>query len=580
MLSWRKWPDLVADFGRELYIPWRLAEGAVLYRDVDDFYGPLSQYLNAALFRIFDPGIMVLVVANLVVFAVVVAMVYHLVRRAWDTTTALVVAVVFVAIFGFSRFIGTGSFNYVAPYSHESTHGMLVLLLLVAVSGRFIGRPALASSLLGGGLFGLTLVLKPEFILAAGVVTSTAVVMAVARSRPLKLWWCAAWLAVATLPTLIFVAYFLVHVPFPDAWRSACRAWLNVIGTTRFVREPAQIFYSGFDAPWRHLAEHIFSTVAGVVVMGVFVWIGQRTELLRASVFRWLVGGGLALVVVVVSFALRPHWFNVGKSLLGLTLVWLAFQIFQWRQKTRESDVEALVGTERRILLGVAAASMMGRMLLNGRIYQFGFYQAALAAVVVVAAMVGELPNFRTRGLAGRLTVLGAVGALLMVGVGLYSLQNITSYRAIDTPVGTGSDMFLTYNPKYYSQGTVTQNVVKELRETARGQTLLVLPEGLMLNYLTRMPSPLPHFFYYSVVTADGREAQIVNALASRPPDWVILWARDLSEYGIANWGQRSGSGKELLEWVSDNYESVGRVDGSPMKLERDGMLVLKRKIR
>jgi hypothetical protein len=194
--------------------------------------------------------------------------------------------------------------------------------------------------------------------------------------------------------------------------------------------------------------------------------------------------------------------------------------------------------------------------------------------------MVGELPNFRTRGLAGRLTVLGAVGALLMVGVGLYSLQNITSYRAIDTPVGTGSDMFLTYNPKYYSQGTVTQNVVKELRETARGQTLLVLPEGLMLNYLTRMPSPLPHFFYYSVVTADGREAQIVNALASRPPDWVILWARDLSEYGIANWGQRSGSGKELLEWVSDNYESVGRVDGSPMKLERDGMLVLKRKIR
>jgi hypothetical protein len=27
--SWRRWPDPLIDFGRELYIPWRLAHGAV-----------------------------------------------------------------------------------------------------------------------------------------------------------------------------------------------------------------------------------------------------------------------------------------------------------------------------------------------------------------------------------------------------------------------------------------------------------------------------------------------------------------------------------------------------------------------
>ncbi|OGW84335.1 MAG: hypothetical protein A2987_06880 [Omnitrophica bacterium RIFCSPLOWO2_01_FULL_45_10] len=26
-LSWRKWPDLMVDFGRELYVPWQLNEG-------------------------------------------------------------------------------------------------------------------------------------------------------------------------------------------------------------------------------------------------------------------------------------------------------------------------------------------------------------------------------------------------------------------------------------------------------------------------------------------------------------------------------------------------------------------------
>ena len=62
--SGRKWTDPLVDFGRELYVPWRLSHGAVLYRDVDDFYGPLSQYLNAGFFRVFGPGLMVLAAAN------------------------------------------------------------------------------------------------------------------------------------------------------------------------------------------------------------------------------------------------------------------------------------------------------------------------------------------------------------------------------------------------------------------------------------------------------------------------------------------------------------------------------------
>jgi len=64
-LSWRRWPDPVIDAGHQLYTAWRLSEGALLYRDVGCLYGPLSSYLNALLFRLFGPGMMVLVWANL-----------------------------------------------------------------------------------------------------------------------------------------------------------------------------------------------------------------------------------------------------------------------------------------------------------------------------------------------------------------------------------------------------------------------------------------------------------------------------------------------------------------------------------
>jgi hypothetical protein len=53
-LSWRKWPDLLVDFGEQLYLPWRISEGSVLYRDVMYLTGgPLSQYYHAALFKVF-----------------------------------------------------------------------------------------------------------------------------------------------------------------------------------------------------------------------------------------------------------------------------------------------------------------------------------------------------------------------------------------------------------------------------------------------------------------------------------------------------------------------------------------------
>jgi hypothetical protein len=52
--TWRKWPDLLVDFGRELYVPWRLAEGQVLYRDIAFLSGPLSQYVNSLWFRLHD----------------------------------------------------------------------------------------------------------------------------------------------------------------------------------------------------------------------------------------------------------------------------------------------------------------------------------------------------------------------------------------------------------------------------------------------------------------------------------------------------------------------------------------------
>ena len=40
-MTWKKWADPVIDFGTELYVPWRIYEGDVIFRDVTHTYAPI-----------------------------------------------------------------------------------------------------------------------------------------------------------------------------------------------------------------------------------------------------------------------------------------------------------------------------------------------------------------------------------------------------------------------------------------------------------------------------------------------------------------------------------------------------------
>ena len=66
-LSWRKWLDPIVDYGREVYIPWQLSQGQVLYRDIAYFNGPLSPYFNALVFKTFGVGLMSLAWVNIAI---------------------------------------------------------------------------------------------------------------------------------------------------------------------------------------------------------------------------------------------------------------------------------------------------------------------------------------------------------------------------------------------------------------------------------------------------------------------------------------------------------------------------------
>jgi hypothetical protein len=219
------------------------------------------------------------------------------------------------------------------------------------------------------------------------------------------------------------------------------------------------------------------------------------------------------------------------------------------------------------------AAALLARMALFARVYHFGYFQAALAGMVAAAIMAGEVPLWVGEGRAGR--VVAAGGALLVLTLGCRAIAaKSNEIRAGQTqPIGAGSDRFYAFDREIDPTGTLVDWVVKHLAGVPPAATLLVLPDGLSINFLTRHVSPLP-----DVWTA-GPEESLVERLRETPPDYVAMLSLNLEERGIEHYGTPGNPGHLLVEWVKQNYVPITSW-GEPFSGTRmKGATVLRRKM-
>src|SRR5436190_2583894 len=109
-LTWRKWPDVLVDFGIQLYLPWSISNGSVLYRDVMHLAGgPLSQYYHALLFSIFGASYLTIVVSNLTIALALVVLIYRSFLACSDVWTATTISLGVILVFTFNQFSEIGN---------------------------------------------------------------------------------------------------------------------------------------------------------------------------------------------------------------------------------------------------------------------------------------------------------------------------------------------------------------------------------------------------------------------------------------------------------------------------------------
>lgn len=534
--TWGGWPDPLIDFGRELYVPWQLAQGKVLYRDVAHFNGPLSQYFNAMLFRVLGVSVRTLVVANIAIALLSAGMIYRITRRAGDRVSAAVCGVLFATLFFSIQLVPTGNYNWVTPYSHELTHGVaLSLCMIVALMG-FVARPSRLRALVIGSLLGLIVLTKPEVFAASMIVSVVGIAVALRGRKDAK---PQAIMGVLVVGFVVPVAAAVMLLALSMSWRDALRGtlggWIYVFD--RNVN--AQHFYRatlGIDAPSTNVARAIFQTAMYLIALAPAALI-DRGLAKRAGGWRVLIAITYSCVLVALlwKFDAQIGWHDAFRGLMPLCSG--ALLLMRPRGKVR-------------FLLVLFALLMLAKIGLAARLSHYGFVLALPA--LLIAAMIGVswVPERLRRGAPisrGPWTLqLATISALaLIVVVHLRAYTRLYHDKPIIVAEGT-ADQF-----RSAARGLIVNHLVDQAQALPESATLAVLPQGAMVNYLSGRTNPTPYISLMPPEVMMFGDATIRDTYAAHPPDQIDIIGTDLDEYGFTSLEEYAPL---TARWVRENY--------------------------
>jgi hypothetical protein len=240
-------------------------------------------------------------------------------------------------------------------------------------------------------------------------------------------------------------------------------------------------------------------------------------------------------------------------------------------RQPKERGAEAPDAVLRTALL-VFATLLLAKVALRVRLDQYGFALAMPATMLLIAGGVAWLPRWISvrwgdANLA-RAAVLGVVAAVMLALLPLIGQR----FSERSEPIASGRDAFFS--------DKITAPVMRDTLAAlaARpGDTLAVLPEGVMLNYLSRRVNPTGHVNFMPPELLIFGEENIVEAFERNPPDTIVLTHKDTREYGVGFFGR--GYGRALGRWVRENYEPVALFGDVPLRPEsRFGAQILSRR--
>ncbi|HEV7569921.1 MAG TPA: hypothetical protein VGQ21_00350, partial [Thermoanaerobaculia bacterium] len=506
----------IIDTGRDLYIPGAILDGKKLYRDLVYFYPPLVPYLLALLTAVVGRSLAAYSLIGAAIAGVVGFTLYGAAKLVAGRLAAFVALLFFVGL-NFTCTNGYGS-NFLFPYAHEATFGILFLVLTIFFLLRYIFEAVSRPNGIAVVLFSL---LASWCKIELAVIVAVAIIAAIVVHRFPKRYAFA--YAGAMLVCVSAASLFFADAP-------PARHWLrdNIFPSTFFGGPTFYGFYARvFGLPrWREL---LLDSAYGALVLCAFAaCLALIERQRRPAVFA------LALVALPILAGIGGdmHFFQ------AWTLLQLALLIPAVRAPRRPLA----------ILLFFSACSS-ARIFMKLAPAWYGFVLTVPTYLLIVYVLFAYLPERRLYS--RRLSSLWLAFAMVIVGRGVW--QQVNEYQRKSAPVGTRRGTF-------YEEPSRAAVLVPLLRaiETSGAHSLVVMPEGLALNYLTAVDTPLSYYTFTPIESAHPViEQRVLDELSARRPEVVAVVSRHVNEFGYRGFGVDYDL--RVAGFIRRQYRPIGR---------------------
>jgi hypothetical protein len=553
---WSRTGEILLDFGNELYIAWQLSQGKTLYRDIACLYGPLSPTINAAIMRLFGPSLSTLLITNLIILILATALLYRLLSIMASPLAATTATIVFLCMFALSAPTRLTNYNFLTPYAHQITHGLLLCLATLCCIDWFYRRGNIRAVIAGGLLTGLAFLTKPEIFLGCSAAYFLGLLTAIFLTRPNRIVLIIAIAIISTLlPPLAALALFANKMPFHTALSGVLSGW-QFVSNSYVLSTPFYKGSFGTDEPATNLLRMlacaaIYTAAAKVLTLLSFIakkLFGRRQSFIFATA---LATAAIAYFSVLgIGNHFDPFWSDAGR---GLPLFALFALIVTSRQLIK-ARIDPTIA--RRALLqwtlAILSLSFLTKILLYARLYQYGFVLAAPCGMLAVIALIDWLPNWiQKKSASPAIIQLGALGIFAaFILHNLAMTEQVLRERTLPIPLAFGGTAWT--RPINSAPVSAIHWLTTAI---ASNSTAAVIPDAAGINYAAARASSIPYTEMHPMGLNLYGESTITSAFDNHPPDLILIMDFPEIAFGARTFGRDYGL--QLSTWIIQHYRPV-----------------------
>jgi len=527
---------VLVDCGREVYFPEQVLKGKVLFKDIFILFGPLSYQINAFLYQIFGIHINTLYFAGIANSFIILTVYYLIARKLTSIKVSWLACFLLMGMCIFYYYVP----NYIFPYSYAMIYALSAFLISVLFCIHYIEKTKPVFLILSALFMGISAASKVDFVLFFFVLLSIAVYFKPVKSKRSLVFFILAFLSVPLISLGIEVfkglrindllSYYQVMQDFVDSF------FFKYFYQEHTGLYPTPLVLGGVIKVFTMFLLN-FSLI--FIVFYTFFWLFSKLEDSWPKKI-------IQVICFIFLYIIFPK--DLFKDLATvISLAWLPISttiILLLCYKDRNLAIVAIAGI---------IASLKSYFFINLNI--FGTFLVPLLILVNLVFIFDKVPEY-LKFIPKKIWEEACFTAIFIIGL-VFLLTNIDfAVKFHKLPIETSKGKIYTAE----RWGTNLNSLVNYINNNIpEDKTFVMMPEGIMLNFLTNRESDswfhsfTPHF-----VDVYG-EDNIIRHLSNKKPDYIFITNQDTKDFYYSYFCQDYA--KNICQYIHKNYTYLERLE-------------------